>query len=224
MTEHAALAVLVPQAPTAPAAHDDYYENTLAVRTRTRRMPIRFSARFSAMWEEHMDALIFYTIVDNQQFTFALTSERTPRTELEIHEHAIPQLYVPKQGCSWSSLQQILVDRFEDDTAVRAIAAGVMISTHPTGCHSGAVEALIPEDFCKLGSCLEYNTPVDLDMITVLADEGFAQGYLIFDCSVGYVARSTVNEMMGKLTRIERPSHIEEFVESGRMLMPFVFT
>ena len=224
MIRHAGLAVLLPQALIPPAGLDTYYEKTLAVRTRTRRTPICFSARFSAMWEEHMDALLFYTVVDDKQFMFALTSERTSKTELRIHEHDIPLVYVPKQGCTWSSLQRALINRFEDDSAFRAIAAGIMLSTNPTGRHSGAVEALIPERFRKLGSCLAYNTPVDVDMITVLADAGSAQGHLVFNCSAGYVARSTVNEIMGRLTRIERPSHIEEFVESGRMLMPFVFT
>ena len=216
------LQLLLPQIPPTTSI-DVNLETAFVGSTMDELAPVRLSFRFNALWERHNEVVFFYSIIDGEKFGFSLTSWHTTEIQVTVRGKVIPQIYVPETGTSWSSLHETLVHRFSNDALVRAISAAVMLSTRPIGRHKGAAEALLPEHFRTLESSLEYDTPIDLDMISVIADARSAYGQLIFDCSAGYTAKSTVNSSIGTLTRIERPIESEEFEESGSMLMPFLF-
>ncbi len=185
--------------------------------------PVRFSARFSALWVRHHDSMVWFCVVEDEFLAFRLRDGGA--FEIEKPDDHIPQITLPRRGIRWTTLQQALVDHFDDDNHVRAIAAAAMVCTKPTGKFATVANELLPAELRELESRLNYDTPMDEDMMTVLSDpKSTNKGTVMyFDCGAGYCAESTVNESIGRLSKITKPLFSTPFVESSAMLLPFVF-
>lgn len=145
--------------------------------------------------------------------------------KVEKHSDSIPRITLPRRGISWTSVQQVLVDEFENDDHVRAISAAVMVNSNPVGEFSKVANELLAAEMRELEARLSYDSPMDEDMMTILSDAKTTDKgkTLYFDCGGGHCAKSTVNEAMGLVTRITKPDCYELFKESSAMLLPFTF-
>lgn len=209
---------------TTSSGKSDKYENTVSAWKIVHRLrPVRFSSRFSALWVRHHAKIIWFSVVDGQFVSFSLRTG----IELEIENESgkLPQITLPTGGTTWSTIQQAVVERFESDDFVRAIFAAVMLCTKPTGEFPRIATELLPSQLRHLDTRLCYDSPMDEDMMTVLSDMKTTDNgkTLFFDCGGGHCAKSTVNETMGRISKIQTPLESAPFVESAEMLLPFVF-
>lgn len=120
-------------------------------------------------------------------------------------------------------MQQLLVESFEDDASVRAISAAVMLCCPVTGDFNGVARQLLPSKLRTMCTSVIYDSPVDEDIVTVLANAYEYDGRLFFKCGVGYVAESSMNNSMAVLRRTECPPKLRVFEERHDLLMPFLF-
>lgn len=192
------------------------------------RCPVRFSERFSALWVRRAATTMWFCVVDGVYFVFALRVAPAGITQLAVSgadgTHHVPCVSVPPAGVRWTELQQHLVDCFESDDHVRAIAAAIMLSCTAAGEYCGAARALLPSALRHLETKVIYVTPIDQDLMTVLADAKTTNEELYLDCGGGYAALSTMKGSVSQLTRIERPARSELFEESADQLMPLIFS
>ncbi len=218
------LSVLLEVATSASNVSDKHLDTVKSWEISADRCIVRFSARFHAMWFRRNESTIWFCVVDGEFVVFALTPGKSTLPILSIHDKEIPQIAVPQNGLKWTELQEQLVNRFENDDHVRAISAAIMLSCNPHGEFEGVANTILPALLRQPEWNLKYDSPMDEDMMTVLADaKTSGEKDLIFDCGGGHSAVSTLNESMGRLKRIPKKRNLLKFVESSAMLMPFVF-
>ncbi len=218
-----ALAVLEATAAPASGVCDKYLDPISAWKIGAQLRPVRFGARFSAIWVRHRQSVVWFSVIEDDFIAFSLKDGK--HLKIEQQDGSMPQITLPRKGTRLGAIHEALVEEFANDNHVRAIAAAVMLCTHPTGQFANVALELLPEQLRILKSSLCYDSPIDEDMITVLSDPKTTdQGKTMYlDCGAGYCAESTVNETMGRISRIPEPRKSAPFKESSAMLLPFVF-
>ncbi len=156
---------------------------------------MKFSSRFSAVWARIAESpcTVWFCILDSECFTFTLRSSSTIE-DGEIGKFAvksdgktwlIDNLNLPYGEMNWSTLLQRTADFQESDNAIRGILMACIVSARSQSGKSCVSDALIPQNLRLLSTCIHYDIPIDVDLMTTLADPVRLQGDLYFKCGLG---------------------------------------
>ncbi len=206
-----------------------------------------FSQRFQMLAMSTSDELlIWFTCVDGVRFVFALSDSCTDKEvsfKFEDDCDSIPCIWMKKGVKAWTELQQDLVDRFKSDDHVRAVLVACMLSFNYQGKFTCVLDALLPSSLRRFHPVIEFDEPVDEDILTLLADPCMTdEGKLFFDCGGGKSCEAEFHNwkvfeqdggvcakvVPGKnqvyhLERMDRPSSQKPFEESIEKLMPYMY-
>lgn len=188
--------------------------------------------------------MVWFTSIDGSPFAFALHdfgANRMLSVKSKEQEVSIPcvsffhlkklVLTKPRNGrnysfsITWTDLQQKLVDRFKSDDHVRAVLVGCMISFHYQGRWTCALQTLVPDWPIKLYQEIQFNVPVDYDILTCLADPYLTEdNRLFFDCNGKCaIVDSLTKTGVYHLESIPPPQTRKPFEESSECLMPYLY-
>lgn len=202
---------------------ESYLDHLLSWPISVDRCAVRFSFRFSAMWVHHRNSVVWFCVVDGEFFAFSLGTGEVLEANSTYSGHAIPHITLATNGVLWSEHQQFLVDNFESDNIVRALSAAIMICCNPSGTYNSVPREMLPSTLRTLRTDVVYDTPVDEDIVTVLADPRESNHNIVFRCGGGYWTMSNIQDDEATMSRIEQPLKSTPYKERGALLMPFLF-
>ncbi len=160
---------------------------------------VKFSSRFSAVWaalECDDTAIVWFCLVDGESCVFALestsSSSESRERSLEVTSGenglSIRCLGLPRE-ISWSSALQCAADFMETHNEIRAVLMACIVSTRSRGGKSCVSDALIPENLKTLSVGVQYDIPIDVDLMTTLADALNIDNVVYFICGLGTLAK-----------------------------------
>ncbi len=192
------------------------------------RETVNFSQRFQMVMLPWRSTSVWFACVDDTPFVFAL-SEKIFNDELSVKSkgkcETIPCISIPPCGYAWTTLQQKLVDRFKADDHVRAVLAACMLSFNFCGRFTCALSALCPTSLRRFTAAIEYDVPIDLDILTCLANPYLTDDdKLFFDCDGACAAVERLHDDgIYHLEAISPPVNRKPFEEASRRLMPYLY-
>ena len=194
------------------------------------RYTIDFSERFKMLMVLWKGIPVWFTCVDHVPFVFAL-SEKFLSDELIIKNKGkcktIPWISIPSNGCTWTTLQQKLVDRFKVDDHVRAVLAACMLSFGFRGKFTCALETLFPTSLRRFEPAIEFDVPIDVDILTCMADPYLTKGNKLFFHCAGKcaVVKHLRDDGIYHLESITPPPEKKwrRFKEASHRLMPYFY-
>ena len=187
-----------------------------------------YSMRFQMLVLPWNASLIWFTCIDGLPFVFAL-SECVLDNKLNIKykdkTESIPCITIPSCGTAWTALQRRLVKRFDCDDHVRAVLIASMVSFAYSGKFTCVLDSLCPIDVRKFTPAIDFDVPVDQDILTCLADPYLCENNnLFFDCN-GVCAKVTHfhQDSIYHLVRTKPPESRKPFQEKSDLLMPYLY-